>query len=319
MDGNAKINILNEGISRNGALLMEVINETNLKIMNTDNKCSGKITRQNTKNSEEISAIDFVAVSENVGTWIQAMTIDEEGVAKIKGKKSPSDHNTIIIDLDIKNIDKTQVIKKNPWNIRANDQKWDEFKSEMQKKTLKTGEMLNHTEKAIDEKYKFWMKGIEQSAWKTIGKTTFKEQEKEKFSEEVNKRKQKAPLKNQIQNQPITEERKKLIEQYNNLQEEIKQMIIAERTEKIRQKFLKISQDRSRTSFWKEKRAASRNPALEAIIIKDEKGNRIYGPQQTKKETAKYYRNLYKKKEIEERPFHRDLLRKIKEYEKNKS
>ena len=65
-DGNAKINILNEGISRNGQLLMEVIDECELDILNLSEKCSGKITRVNRKKREEKSAIDFVLSSREV-------------------------------------------------------------------------------------------------------------------------------------------------------------------------------------------------------------------------------------------------------------
>ena len=51
MDGNAKIGLLNEPISRNGKYLLQVINETHLAIMNKSNKCKGKVTRKNTKNN----------------------------------------------------------------------------------------------------------------------------------------------------------------------------------------------------------------------------------------------------------------------------
>ena len=71
MDGNAKLNILDKGISRNGKLLTDVIEETDLKIINKSEKCCGKVTRQNTKNMEEKSAIDFVLTTEDVEMWIE--------------------------------------------------------------------------------------------------------------------------------------------------------------------------------------------------------------------------------------------------------
>ena len=318
MDANSKIGLMGENISRNGVLLTEVMKETELEIMNKSAKCKGVITRQNTKNKEEKSAIDFVAVSENAEKWIQQITIDEEGIAKIKGKKTPSDHNTIIIDLNITNIDKTYTIKRTTWNIRAPEQKWTAFKNDIGKKLQKAQENLDNEEKTIDEKYKKWMKELEESAWKTIGKTSYKEQNVEKFSDEINNmRKRKKPLKKQIQLQNNQELKQELIQQYKSLQEEIKEQIMSERTEKIQTKFIKINEDKSRKTFWKEKREASKNHALEAMIIKDESGNRVYSPTQIKEVTAKYYKNLYKMKQIEQRPFHNEVLLKIAEYKEN--
>ena len=141
----------------------------------------------------------------------------------------------------------------------------------------------------------------------------------EKFSNEINgMRKQKAPLKKQIQTQTNPETKQKLILQYKELQEKIKELIISERAEKIQKRFIKINEDRSRKSFWREKREASKNPALEAMTVKDENGNRVYSPMQIKKVTANYYRNLYKKQQNEQRPFHIEVSTKIAEYEKNK-
>ena len=60
MDGNAKIGLLGEPISRNGKLLLKTFEDTDLTIVNTTKKCHGIITRQNTKDQDEKSAIDFV-------------------------------------------------------------------------------------------------------------------------------------------------------------------------------------------------------------------------------------------------------------------
>ena len=49
MDANAKIGLLNEPISRNGKLRLNVLKSTDLIIMNKSEKCIGSITRQNTK------------------------------------------------------------------------------------------------------------------------------------------------------------------------------------------------------------------------------------------------------------------------------
>ena len=60
MDANAKIGVLNEVVSRNGKLLLDVLKHHDLTVMNTTDKCIGSVTRQNTANSDEKSAIDFI-------------------------------------------------------------------------------------------------------------------------------------------------------------------------------------------------------------------------------------------------------------------
>ena len=203
-------------------------------------------------------------------SWINEMTIDEEGVAKIKGR-NPTDHNTIIINLDIKNIDRTQVCRRITWNIRAPEEKWADFKNEIGKKLVKVHDILSDGDKSINERYNKWMKQIEEAAWKTIGKTTFKEQKTEKFSDTVNEmRRQKRPLKEQIQMEKNTDKKQVLIQKYKDLQGEINNLVISERTIKIQQKFEKISQDKSRKSFWREKREVSRNYMQENMIVKDD-------------------------------------------------
>ena len=60
MDANAKIGLMKEPVSRNGKLLLKLIEETSVKIINGSQKCKGAITRQNRRKLEEKSAIDFV-------------------------------------------------------------------------------------------------------------------------------------------------------------------------------------------------------------------------------------------------------------------
>merc|ERR1712025_1260151 len=77
MDGNGKIGLMGERVSRNGALLKEVFDECELEVLNESEKCEGKITRENRKKPSEKSAIDFVLASENVSSQIRKMKIDE--------------------------------------------------------------------------------------------------------------------------------------------------------------------------------------------------------------------------------------------------
>ena len=49
MDGNAKVGLLGEEISRNGKLLLKMADEVPLVLINSTEKCSGKVTRVNRK------------------------------------------------------------------------------------------------------------------------------------------------------------------------------------------------------------------------------------------------------------------------------
>jgi hypothetical protein len=201
------------------------------------------------------SAIDFVVTSKNVENWIQNMLIDEEGLAKIRGRNK-TDHNTIIIDLNISNIDKTLKVKRTTWNMKAPPEKWAEYTDELNKGITKATESLKETTQPISLRYKKWLNHVEQAAWKTIGKTTIKDGGKENFSGDVKEmRKLKKPLKEKISAEKNCQTKQSLIEEYKILQSRLHDMIVEEKTTKIQQRFEKILADKSRTTFWKEKRA----------------------------------------------------------------
>ena len=65
--------------------------------------------------------------------------------------------------------------------------------------------------------------------------------------------------------------------------------MMEEKTIHIENKFKKIVADKSRNAFWKEKRNLSKNPVLEALIIKNEHGHRLFNPEEVKEGTASYY------------------------------
>ena len=59
MDGNGKLGLLGEEKSRNGKLLEKVFSDQNLILLNDSVKCTGRITRQNTKDQNEKSTWDM--------------------------------------------------------------------------------------------------------------------------------------------------------------------------------------------------------------------------------------------------------------------
>ena len=274
MDGNARIGLLGEPISRNGKCLLQVFENTNLHVLNKTEKCKGKITRINTKNNTEYSAIDFVVASEETMPWIRNMLIDEDGLYKVKGRNQ-SDHNTILIELHMTGTLHPKTTKKTCWNIHAPEQKWNSFIGEINQRYAKARAIISNPSLNINNKYKKWLLEIENAARKTIGKTTIKEGKQKKPSITITQfNYQKKQIKAQIQIERNAETKEKLINEYKEVQEKTKEQIIREKTEEIKEKFEKIIGEPSRHSFWKEKKRVTRNPASECIIIKDNNGKR---------------------------------------------
>ena len=304
MDGNAKLGILGENISRNGKFLNRLIDNTKLTLMNTHSKCQGKVTRKNTNNQNEFSAIDFILTSESVANSIEQMVIDEDGLATIRGKKD-TDHNTIISTLVMNNIDHSYIVKRTNWNLKASSEKWAQFSDELAKRQMMTSNIINCKNIPLNHRYNLWTKEIENAARETIGKTTVKYGGKEKFSNVVTALcKQKRDTKTLISQQTNINEKYRLIGTYKVIQLQIREQMTTEKAEYIENKFKMIVADRSQSTFWKEKKKLTKNPVLESLIIKDENGRRLFSPEEIKEGTARYYQDLYAKKPIMSRPYH---------------
>ena len=246
MDGNAKIGILGEEISRNGDLLLKAFLNTNLEIMNLTNKCNGKITRKNTKKDTEVSAIDFVAASNNAKEWITEVTIDELGLLKIKGKNE-TDHNTIHFKIDIPELDHISLPKRTGWNINASDEKWELFSSELISKQSDVAECIADKTKPLNQRYKRVVGIIDKAARKTIGKTTFKNGKKTRLSRIVKEmQKKKRIIKKQIQEEKKSPKKDALIKDFKKLRDDITDQITKEKTQSITNKFAKMIADKSR-------------------------------------------------------------------------
>ena len=81
-----------------------------MAILNESTRCEGAITRKNTKNDNEFSAIDFVVASHNAEEMVSKMLIDEMGIHKVRGKNE-TDHNTISIQINISQVDRKKAVK----------------------------------------------------------------------------------------------------------------------------------------------------------------------------------------------------------------
>ena len=311
MDGNAKVGLLGEDVSRNGNLLLQTFDNTGLTIINKTDKCHGRITRQNTKNVNEQSAIDFIVSNETVKEWVKNMKIDEEGLHKIKGKNE-SDHNTITISIEIDNVDRTRIDKKTIWNLKASQEKWEMYGNELEKRCKKATSIITNSHTTINQRYKKWTNEMDQAARVSIGKTTVKSGGKERISTEVKiLQNEKREKKKEIRTQTEPEIRNNLISQYKEIQNRIHSQMVTEKTLHIEEKFNRIAADNSRTSFWKEKRKMTKNNTQDSLTVKDKNGNRKYDPEQIKECYATYYENLYSFKPKRPHPYHQEVTQNI--------
>ena len=96
-------------ISSNGILLINVIEQNNLRLCNADEKCDGLITRErNTVNGNEKSIIDYLIICENMNLFFRKMKIDSVNAFtkyQKKGKEifvKKSDHHLIVGYFELK-------------------------------------------------------------------------------------------------------------------------------------------------------------------------------------------------------------------------
>ena len=186
MDGNAKIGLLGEAIPRNRRLMNEMIEECELVVMNDEAICEGKITRQNRKNEDEKSAIDLIIATYEASQWFRRMIIDELGEHRMRNKND-SDHNTITACIDIISGTKKKGAIKTDWNLKAPEEKWEQFRKELRNSVEKAKEIMKNKEVEMSERYTKWEGLIYKAAIKTIGRTTFKKNGNKKPSKEIQK------------------------------------------------------------------------------------------------------------------------------------
>ena len=105
-------------------------------------------------------------------------------MVKIKGKNC-TDHNTIILDLNIRNIDRIYPVKQTTWNLKASNEKWTSYAEEIVRSNEHIEQIIGTEQIPIDQRYKKWLGQIEKAAWSTIGKTTIKQGGKESFSDKI--------------------------------------------------------------------------------------------------------------------------------------
>ena len=82
---------------------LKIIEEEDLIMINETDKCTGKWTKINLKNKEEKAILDYVITTKELYQQTENMIIDEQELLKLSGSR-PSDHNTILLEINIPKI-----------------------------------------------------------------------------------------------------------------------------------------------------------------------------------------------------------------------
>ena len=294
MDANAKTGLMGEQVSGNGRLLLQMVEETALQIVNGSEKCKGVITRQNRRNVEEISAIDYVMGSSQAMDWIQEMHIDEDGLYRPKGKNE-TDHNSIILKMDVEEREDKRQERRVVWNMKASPERWEQYRARIEEAKMEF-EAAMTTGEDINARYNKWEKILERCAMESIGKTTIKMEKRERFSEKIEalrdtRRNKKKLLK--LSEDPET--KKQMVEECVALQNEIKDGIKEEKRIRIEKTLEEVQNP---NAFWMERKKMRKDHVLEWIRTKDGGGRQIYDEEGNKENMASYYENLYKKQQV---------------------
>ena len=290
-DFNAKLEINNSKAhqkeSRNGKHLKELIHETNLTPISTS-ASYGNWTRVNRNNTQERSIIDYILISDDLISQVIEITIDEEGIYRLKGKND-SDHNTIMLTLETTTHRHTE--KASKWNI--NDQtNWTKYNEQLIKAHLNIKPndynefhtMLTNTINTTIGKKHMWIgrsKQREPEQIKSLRK--HKKEARKNFNQAV---------KNKAQN--TNTKLAEYIKTQQNLKNELtvleKQMTLNAMNKLIREGGCKSN------NFWKIRKNALRIKSTQNDLVTEE-NKKIENPDEAKKYIANYFENLYKARE----------------------
>ena len=83
--------------------------------------------------------------------------------------------------------------------------------------------------------------------------------------------------------------------------------------------FKRMTQDKSRVFFWKERKRIKRNETNECLTVKDKNGNRQFDPTKIMDTTATFYENLYGEKDNRPHEHHDIVKHEMKEFENDPS
>ena len=185
-DFNAKVGNDSNGISggdpavsRNGKMLLDLIQNTQTVILNSQPFCTGKWTRVNTKNTSERSILDYVIVSPALLPFIKTMAIDEAEEYKLFSRKSKSDHNCIYLDIQVNFPPSDTLLKQIKWKITM-DTDWKQFDQAVASSPVINTAPTQHESATMY--YQKWSNHLLEIATATIGQYPTSKKYKRPFS-----------------------------------------------------------------------------------------------------------------------------------------
>ena len=138
-DMNAHIGILGERMNRNGEMLVEFADETDLENLN-ETLAEGRVTWSA---RDQESAIDYMLVNERMRELVTRMWIDEDGMIDIV-----SDHNMLVMECMLYGNTGKKSGCKRKWRLR--DVKWEDFQVDLSERSWVDGSV--HGVDEINEK-----------------------------------------------------------------------------------------------------------------------------------------------------------------------
>ena len=317
MDGNGKIGLLGEDVSRNGEMLLQVFDECDLEIMNKSDKCEGTITRVNRKKTSEKSAIDFVLATEHAEEQVEKILIDEN-CDFVLGGDALTDHNSIIMTLEVEDAGKETPKKVTRWRLNAPVEKWETFENVLLEKSAVCKSIMAQTDVDMDDKYGRWKLIIESQALSVIGKTTINAKRARNESTIIKTlRIQKRQAKKKFQEEKDQMHKVIYKDEYIKMQIELRNQFQYEQEEQMETRFKNMI-EKGLTGFWNEMKHIQRDALSDWVSIKDEHGRSVLDPEKQKEIAANYYEDLYSPdEELQAHPYHEYVTIKIMEYSNN--
>lgn len=282
-------------INKNGRWWRALIERRNILLVNNTNLCSGKWTRKSLDGKNSI--IDFVLCNEYMCDNIKRMQIDEVGewtlsrFRKINGKvkETPSDHNSILVELSIKS--KVVVNKEKVWRIT--EESLANFKKGTNHIVMK--EQWN-SGGDVNNKYKRWFKQMKNLRYQHFTKATKKSKYRSKTIKEKIKMKNKIRRElTNIKNNGLTggDIEENVRERLSKVLTEIGNAIECERKEKIMRRMQRIVEKQSTATneIWKVRRNVIKRTDAK-MAVEDNDGNLLTCKEDILLRHNEYYSSL---------------------------
>lgn len=307
-DFNAKLEIKDrqnkiiQNQSRNGRMLQQTIDTTNIIPVSLNNK-ENKWTRVNRNNPQEKSIIDYILVSEEAQNKTSEIYVDTEGLLKIQGKHQ-SDHNPMMITLEY-TIEKSKN-KITKWNLK--NPNWHEFNKEI----------AHINDNSNIQEYTDLHNAIHNSLNKTIGKISYTKKGKPYVPEDIkplikHKKEIKKIFTKECQNNGPN--KMKYLEEIKKTITQINKKLNSNNTKRITKLTKQLIKEGGVNSkkFWNIRKQIVNQGQINNHDTVDEEGSTIKDPTLAKEHIANFYENLYKAREPRAEYIHES----VKIYEEN--